>query len=167
MLFAVSLMVKVGIAGSLMSLGAIDFGLVVDGSVVVVENTLRRLAERRREVGVIQTVLEATVDVARPIAFGVGIIIAVYLPILTLQGVEGKLFTPMAATVVFALLGSLLLTFTVSPVLASLLFRRPVSAMTSSLCGGSSGCTRRSSIAPSASPRPSSPCQWARCSPLC
>ena len=123
MLFAVSMMVKLGIAGSLMSLGAIDFGLLVDGSVVVVENTLRRLAERRREVGVVQTVLEASAEVARPVLFGVGIIIVVYLPILTLQGIEGKLFTPMAATVVLALVGSLLLTFTVTPVLAALLLR--------------------------------------------
>ena len=127
MLFAVSLMVKLGIAGSLMSLGAIDFGLIVDGSVVIIENTLRRLAERRREVGLTRTVLEASSEVARPILFGVSIIIVVYLPILTLQGVEGKLFTPMAATVVLALLGALLLTFTVTPVLASLLLRGPVS----------------------------------------
>ena len=104
MLFAVSLMVKLGIAGSLMSLGAIDFGLIVDGSVVMVENTLRRLAERReREAVIVQTVLDACAEVARPILFGVGIIIVVYLPILTLQGIEGKLFTPMAVTVVLAL----------------------------------------------------------------
>ena len=127
MLFAVSLMVKLGIAGSLMSLGAIDFGLIVDGSVVIIENTLRRLAERRRQVGVVQTVLEASAEVARPILFGVGIIIVVYLPILTLQGIEGKLFTPMAATVVLALLGSLLLTFTVTPVLAAILLRGRIS----------------------------------------
>jgi heavy metal efflux system protein len=123
MLFAVSLMVKLGIAGSLMSLGAIDFGLLVDGPVVLVENTMRRLAERRREIGLAQTVLEASAEVARPILFGVGIIIVVYLPILTLQGIEGKLFTPMAATVVLALIGSLILTFTVTPVLAALILR--------------------------------------------
>jgi cobalt-zinc-cadmium resistance protein CzcA len=123
MLFAVSAMVKLGVAGSLMSLGAIDFGLIVDGSVVMVENTLRRLAERRREGGVTATVLEACAEVARPIIFGVGIIIVVYLPILSLQGIEGKLFTPMAITVVLALVGSLILTFTLTPVLSALFLR--------------------------------------------
>jgi cobalt-zinc-cadmium resistance protein CzcA len=123
MLFAVSLMVKMGIAGSLMSLGAIDFGLIVDGSVVMVENTLRRLAERTGTAGLAHTILESCAEVGRPILFGVGIIIVVYLPILTLQGIEGKLFTPMAATVVLALVGSLLLTFTLTPVLSALLLR--------------------------------------------
>ena len=123
MLFAVSLMVKFGIAGSLMSLGAIDFGLVVDGSVVMVENAIRRLAEQSKGGRLIHEVLEACSEVGRPIIFGVGIIIIVYLPILTLEGVEGKLFRPMALTVVFALIGSLLLTFTVTPVLMSLLLR--------------------------------------------
>jgi len=128
MLFAVSFMAKLGIAGSLMSLGAIDFGLVVDGSVVMVENTLRRLAERGQAAGrFLHTVVEACAEVGRPIVFGVGIIIVVYLPILTLQGVEGKLFTPMALTVVVALIGSLILTFTVTPVLASLLLRGRIS----------------------------------------
>ena len=123
MLFAVSLMLKFGIAGSLMSLGAIDFGLVVDGSVVMVENAIRRLAEQGRGGRLIHEVLEACSEVGRPIIFGVGIIIIVYLPILTLEGVEGKLFRPMALTVVFALIGSLLLTFTVTPVLMSLLLK--------------------------------------------
>ena len=120
MLFAVSMMVKAGIAGSLMSLGAIDFGLIVDGSVVMVENSMRHLAERKEEKGFLHTVLESCAEVARPILFGVGIIIVVYLPILALQGVEGKLFKPMAMTVVFALIGSLLLTFLLTPVLISL-----------------------------------------------
>lgn len=123
MLFAVSVMVKFGIAGSLMSLGAIDFGLIVDGSVVMVENAERRLAERHGEGGLIHTLLESLTEVSRPVLFGVGIIIIVYLPILTLQGVEGKLFRPMALTVIFALIGSLLLTFTVTPVLMSFLLR--------------------------------------------
>ena len=128
MLFAVSFMVKLGIAGSLMSLGAIDFGLIVDGSVVMVENTLRRLAERGQKGGrLLHTIVEACAEVGRPIIFGVGIIIVVYLPILTLQGVEGKLFIPMAMTVVLALAGSLILTFTVTPVLSSLLLRGRIS----------------------------------------
>ncbi|MES2523218.1 MAG: CusA/CzcA family heavy metal efflux RND transporter [Gemmatimonadota bacterium] len=123
MLFAVSLMVKAGIAGSLMSLGAIDFGLVVDGSVVMVENSMRRLGHRKPGEGFFQTVLDACAEVGRPILFGVGIIIVVYLPILTLEGVEGKMFKPMALTVVFALVGSLLLTFLLTPVLISLFLR--------------------------------------------
>jgi cobalt-zinc-cadmium resistance protein CzcA len=128
MLFAVSFMVKLGIAGSLMSLGAIAFGLIVDGSVVMVENTLRRLAERRQRGGrLLPTIVDACAEVGRPIIFGVGIIIVVYLPILSLQSVEGKLFIPMALTVVLALAGSLLLTFTVTPVLSSLLLRGRIS----------------------------------------
>lgn len=123
MMFAVSLMVKVGIAGSLMSLGAIDFGLVVDGSVVMVENSMRRLGHRKEGESFFATVLDACAEVARPILFGVGIIIVVYLPILTLEGVEGKLFRPMALTVVFALIGSLILTFLLTPVLISLMLR--------------------------------------------
>ncbi|GLC28187.1 efflux RND transporter permease subunit [Roseisolibacter agri] len=123
MLFAVSAMVKAGIAGSLMSLGAIDFGLVVDGSVVMVENSMRRLGHRKEGESFLHTVLESCAEVARPILFGVGIIIVVYLPILTLEGVEGKMFKPMALTVVFALVGSLLLTFLLTPVLIALLLR--------------------------------------------
>ncbi len=126
MLFAVSLMVKVGIAGSLMSLGAIDFGLVVDGSVVMVENAMRHLGHRKEKQPLLATVLNACAEVARPILFGVGIIIVVYLPILTLQGIEGKMFRPMALTVVFALIGSLLLTFLLTPVLIALGMRKKV-----------------------------------------
>lgn len=126
MMFAVSMMVKAGIAGSLMSLGAIDFGLVVDGSVVMVENSMRRLGHRREGESFMNTVLEACAEVSRPILFGVGIIIVVYLPILTLEGVEGKLFRPMALTVVFALIGSLLLTFLLTPVLVSIFLKGKV-----------------------------------------
>lgn len=127
MLFAVTLMQKFGIAGSLMSLGAIDFGLIVDGSVVMVENSVRRLSQETGKEDCFERVAEACTEVGRPIIFGIGIIIIVYLPILTLEGVEGKLFRPMAITVVFALLGSLLLTFTVTPVLTSLLLRHKLS----------------------------------------
>jgi len=126
MMFAVSLMVKMGIAGSLMSLGAIDFGLVVDGSVVMVENSMRRLGHRKEGESFLATVLDACAEVGRPVLFGVGIIIVVYLPILTLEGVEGKMFRPMALTVVFALVGSLLITFLVTPVLVSSLLRGKV-----------------------------------------
>jgi cobalt-zinc-cadmium resistance protein CzcA len=132
MLIAFTAMVYAGLSGNLMSLGAIDFGLIVDGSVVMVENIVRHLAERRHTAADMsagelqQVILEAGREVLRPIFFAVGIIIIVYLPILTLQGVEGKMFRPMALTVVFALAGSLLLSFTLMPVLASLVLRRGV-----------------------------------------
>jgi cobalt-zinc-cadmium resistance protein CzcA len=127
MLFAFSAMLKAGIAGSLMSLGAIDFGLVVDGSVVMAENSMRHLAEHKGEKrGFLRTVLDSCAEVARPILFGVGIIIVVYLPILSLQGVEGKLFRPMALTVVFALVGSLILTFLLTPVLIAMFMKGKV-----------------------------------------
>jgi len=124
MLFAFTGMVEAGLSGNLMSLGAIDFGLIVDGSVVMIENIVRKLSEKRAS-GVSRDalVLEAGREVARPVFFAVSIIIIVYLPILTLQGVEGKMFRPMALTVIFALVGSLILALTLMPVLASLLFR--------------------------------------------
>jgi heavy metal efflux system protein len=124
MLFAFSAMWKAGIAGTLMSLGAIDFGLVVDSHVIVVENAERRLAEGRGRRSVIEVVRDAAVEVRKPTLFGELIILAVYLPVLTLGGVAGKMFRPMALTVVFALLGSLLLSLTVTPVLASLALGR-------------------------------------------
>jgi cobalt-zinc-cadmium resistance protein CzcA len=125
MLVAFTGMVQAGISGNLMSLGAIDFGLIVDGSVVMVENIVRRLAAAR---GLdshqrLQAVSEAAKEVGRPIVFAVGIILIVYLPILSLGGVEGKMFRPMAWTVVFAVAGSLLLALTLIPVLCALLFR--------------------------------------------
>ena len=122
MLGAFALMQVFGITGNLMSLGAIDFGLVVDGSVVVVEGVLAAMAARR------MTASEALVDEARlvgkPIAFGVFIVGLVYVPILLLEGVEGKMFRPMAFTVLFALGTALVLTFTWVPALASLLLRK-------------------------------------------
>ncbi|MEO6809582.1 MAG: CusA/CzcA family heavy metal efflux RND transporter [Isosphaeraceae bacterium] len=120
MLFAVTLMQKVGIAGSLMSLGAIDFGLVVDSSVVMVENCVRHLAHDRTDRSKLEIIRDAAVEVRKPTMFGELIIMIVYLPILTLQGIEGKLFRPMALTVVFALAGSMVLSLTLMPVLASL-----------------------------------------------
>ena len=104
-----------------MSLGAIDFGLMVDGSVVMVENIIRVLHQRRNEpeVSHLEKVRGAAHQVARPVLFGVGIIMIVYLPILGLRGVEGKMFRPMALTVVFALAGSLVCALTLMPVLAS------------------------------------------------
>ncbi len=119
MLFASNLMVRFGIAGSLMSLGAIDFGLVVDSSVIQIENVMRRLGDDRDKRSVLEIVRDAVVEVRKPTLFGECIIAIVYLPILTLEGIEGKLFRPMALTVIFALAGSMLLSLTLVPVLAS------------------------------------------------
>jgi cobalt-zinc-cadmium resistance protein CzcA len=106
-------------------LGAIDFGLIVDGSVVMIENIVRVLGERRGEdTPHLEKVRTAARQVARPVVFAVGIIMIVYLPILGLRGIEGKMFRPMALTVVFALAGSLACALTLMPVLASLLLRR-------------------------------------------
>lgn len=131
MLIAVIGMNRFGISGNLMSLGAIDFGLVVDGAVVMIENAVKRLSERRsakREIltrqEVRETVYASTKEVAKPTAYAVTIITVVYLPILALEGTEGKMFKPMAFTVVFALLGALALTMTLVPAIASLLLSR-------------------------------------------
>ncbi len=127
MLFAGNLMLQAGIAASLLSLGAIDFGIIVDGAVVMVENSIRRLGIEQHKLGRPsseqerkETLVSASLEVARPVAFGVGIIMIVFVPILTLEGVEGKLFRPMALTMMFALLGSLILSLTLVPVLASM-----------------------------------------------
>ncbi|CAB3802829.1 efflux RND transporter permease subunit [Paraburkholderia fynbosensis] len=125
MLAAAIAMYSAGMSGNLMSLGAIDFGLLVDGAVVMIENIVRRRAEAPAR-PMQAVVLEASREVARPVTFAVLIITAVYLPILSLQGVEGKMFRPMALTVVFALLASLVITLTVMPVLASFLLRGKV-----------------------------------------
>ncbi len=128
MLIAFTGMMSAGISGNLMSLGAIDFGLIVDGSVIMIENIIRKLAERKRENpgSPISTILEAGREVARPVFFAVAIISIVYLPILSLQGVEGKMFRPMALTVIFALVAALVLSLTLMPVLASFSFRKGV-----------------------------------------
>ncbi len=127
MLCAVTGMNQFGISGNLMSLGAIDFGLIVDGAVVMIENAVRRVSQAREHAGrklsraeVRHTVWESAQEVAKPTAFAVTIITVVYLPILALEGIEGKMFKPMAFTVVFALLGALVLTLTLIPALASL-----------------------------------------------
>ena len=124
MLFAFDLMVRAGVAGSLMSLGAIDFGLLVDSAVISVESSSRRLAEDRSERSRVDIVRDAVLEVRRPTMFGELIILVVYLPVLLLEGIEGKLFRPMALTVVFALAGSMLLSLTLIPVLSSLLLPR-------------------------------------------
>ena len=115
MLFAANCMLQAGIAGSLMSLGAIDFGLVVDSSVIQIENGMRHLEKSGNGRSRLNVVRDAAMEVRRPTMFGELIIVIVYLPILTLEGIEGKLFQPMALTVVFALLGSLILSLTLMP----------------------------------------------------
>ena len=124
MLFAFDQMLRFGIAGSLMSLGAIDFGLIVDSSVIMIENAERRLAEDKSDRSIIDVVREAAIEVRKPTMFGELIIMIVYLPILALEGVEGKLFRPMALTVIFALLGSMVMSLTLMPVLASFSLKR-------------------------------------------
>src|SRR4029077_14515148 len=121
------MMERVGTAGSPMSLGAIDFGLVVDSSVVMVENCVRHLAHDRSDRNRVEIVRDAAVEVRKPTMFGELIIMIVYLPVLTLQGVEGKLFRPMALTVIFALAGSMVMSLTLMPVLASLGLARKTS----------------------------------------
>src|SRR6185436_8000107 len=101
----------------------IDFGLVVDSSVIQIENVMRRLGAERGERSRLEIVRDAVVEVRKPTLFGELIIAIVYLPILTLEGIEGKLFRPMALTVIFALAGSLLLSLTLLPALTSLLLR--------------------------------------------
>ena len=116
-----------GVSGNLMSLGALDFGLIIDGAVVVVENVVRRLREtgaRGQEVaGVVRA---ATKQVARPVVFGTAIIMIVYIPVLSLQGIEGKMFRPMALTVLAALLAALVLALTLVPALATIAYRKGV-----------------------------------------
>jgi len=124
MLFAFDMMSRVGIAGSLMSLGAIDFGLAVDNAVIQVENAVRRLSAARESSSRLQVIRDAILEVRKPTLFGELILIIVYLPILTLQGVEGKLFRPMALTVVFVLTGSLILSFTILPAMIGTFLKR-------------------------------------------
>ncbi len=126
MLVAFIGMKAAGLTGDLMSLGALDFGLIVDGSVVMIENIVRVLHEQRndRDIPHLDKVRAAAHQVARPVVFAVGIIMIVYLPILGLRAVEGKMFRPMALTVVFALLGSLIAALTLMPVLASFFLKK-------------------------------------------
>lgn len=127
MLFAVVLMQHFGVSANLMSLGALDFGLIVDAAVIIVENCVRRLSEARRSLGRELTeserlagIRKATVEVRQASQFGELILIAAYLPVLALAGVEGRMFKPMALTVIFALVGALVLSATVLPALCGM-----------------------------------------------
>ena len=120
MLFATNMMYATGVTASLMSLGAIDFGLIVDSSVIMIENCMRRVSLNSSGRPHLDVIRDAAIEVRKPTMFGELIIGVVYVPILALQGTEGKLFRPMAMTVLFALVGSLILSLTLMPVLASL-----------------------------------------------
>ncbi len=119
MMMAFAGMRVLGISGNLMSLGALDFGLLVDSAVVLVENVLRRQAAEGGQADPVEAVPEAAAEVARPVIFSVGIIAMVYLPVLSLQNIEGKTFRPMALTVMLALISALLVTILVVPALAA------------------------------------------------
>lgn len=133
MLVTASGMLKMGISANLMSLGALDFGLIVDGAVIVTENCLRRLAERQQHEGRLlslqermQEVMEASREMIQPAVFGQAIIITVYLPLLTFAGVEGKMFEPMAMTVIIALIIAFILSLTFVPAMIALLIKNKV-----------------------------------------
>lgn len=132
LLWTFTLMKPLGISGNLMSLGALDFGIIVDGTVIVLDNCVRRLRQRFTELGreltadeIKELIYEATVEIRTAAGFGELIVIMVFLPLFGLTGVEGKMFTPMAATFTLAILGALLLSFTVAPALASLWLKSP------------------------------------------
>jgi cobalt-zinc-cadmium resistance protein CzcA len=130
MLMTATGMVQNRVSGNLMSLGAIDFGLIVDGAVIIVENCLRRLAESQHHKGRVLTLPErlhevsvATKEMIQPSFYGQAIIVTVYFPILALTGIEGKMFHPMALTVIFALVGAFILSLTFVPAMVAILIR--------------------------------------------
>jgi len=134
LLFAFVFMDLRGVPANLLSLGAIDFGIIVDGAVIMTENILRHLSERKvTGPRVLHEVQHAALEVARPLTFAVMIIMTVYVPILTFQRIEGRLFQPMAVTISLAVIGSLLLTLTLLPVLTTFFFRHPPSERESPL----------------------------------
>mgnify|MGYP000511513655 CR=1 FL=1 len=135
MLFAFNFMLRAGIAGTLMSLGAIDFGLIVDSSVIMVENSVKRLSENKGKASTEDVVREAAIEVRRPTMFGELIIMIVYLPILALEGIEGKLFRPMALTVIFALFGSMVLSLTLMPALCATFLPKTISDKENGIVG--------------------------------
>ncbi|MCX2977000.1 efflux RND transporter permease subunit [Candidatus Marimicrobium litorale] len=141
MLATITGMVQAGVSANLMSLGALDFGLIVDGTVIIVENCIRRLSQAQHNGQLplrerLQLVFEATNEVIRPSLFGVAIITVVYLPIFALTGVEGKMFHPMAATVVMALLAAMVLSLTVVPAAVAVFLTGRISEKESPLISG-------------------------------
>jgi cobalt-zinc-cadmium resistance protein CzcA len=148
MLMTITGMVQTKVSANLMSLGALDFGLLVDGAIIIVENCLRRLSQAGSTQHVLplkerlELVFAATREVIRPALFGVLIITAVYLPIFALEGVEGKMFHPMAITVVIALLSAMFLSITFVPAMIALLFKKPVTEKPSAIIRGASALYR-------------------------
>src|SRR5277367_4806698 len=127
LLFAATCLKLKGIPANLLSLGALDFGMVVDGAVVMVENIVRHVSHpENADKTPMERIREAAHEVQRPVFYAIAIIVTAYLPIFTLQAVEGRLFQPMAWTVAFALLGALLFSMLMAPVLSSVLFRAGV-----------------------------------------
>ncbi|MGK0305614.1 MAG: cobalt-zinc-cadmium resistance protein CzcA [Gammaproteobacteria bacterium] len=143
MLATITGMVQTGVSANLMSLGALDFGLIVDGAVIIVENCIRRLSEQQKRSGVImllkdrlELVYEATNEVIRPSLFGVLIITVVYIPLFSLSGVEGKMFHPMAATVIIALLAAMLFSITIVPAAVAMFLSGKISEKESPIIVG-------------------------------
>ncbi|MFT7307043.1 MAG: cobalt-zinc-cadmium resistance protein CzcA [Candidatus Azotimanducaceae bacterium] len=140
MLMTVTGMVQSKVSANLMSLGALDFGLIVDGAVIIVENCLRRLSQAGQSTMKLSErlsiVYEATHEVIRPALFGVFIITAVYIPIFALTGIEGKMFHPMAITIVIALVSSMILSVTFVPAAVAVLFNKPVEEKESPIVRG-------------------------------
>ncbi|MDO6695255.1 CusA/CzcA family heavy metal efflux RND transporter [Aliiglaciecola sp. 3_MG-2023] len=134
MLATITGMVNTGVSANLMSLGALDFGLIVDGAVIIVENCIRRLSESQKRTGTVlplkerlELVFQATNEVIRPSLFGVLIITVVYIPLFSLTGVEGKMFQPMAATVIMALIAAMLFSITIVPAAVAMFMAGKVS----------------------------------------
>ncbi|CAA0119438.1 efflux RND transporter permease subunit [Zhongshania aliphaticivorans] len=132
MLMTITGMVKTGVSANLMSLGALDFGLIVDGAVIIVENAIRRLSQAQQSGQLVlrerlNVVYDATAEVIRPSLFGVAIITVVYIPIFSLSGVEGKMFHPMAATVVMALISAMILSLTIVPAAVAVFLKGNIS----------------------------------------
>ena len=131
MLMTISGMVQTKVSANLMSLGALDFGLIIDGTVIIMDNCLRRLGQVNTDRSLsleerLSIVSKATLEVIRPALFGVFIITAVYIPILALTGIEGKMFHPMAITVIIALVSGMILSVTFAPACIALVFTKPV-----------------------------------------
>jgi cobalt-zinc-cadmium resistance protein CzcA len=143
MLATITGMVQTGVSANLMSLGALDFGLIVDGAVIIVENCIRRLSEQQKRMGVIlplkdrlELVFQATNEVIRPSLFGVLIITVVYIPLFSLTGVEGKMFHPMAATVIIALIAAMIFSITIVPATVAMFLSGKISEKESPIIVG-------------------------------
>ena len=143
LLFAFSLMVLTGRSANLISIGAIDFGILVDAAVIVLENIYRRFQAATSNTSTLELVAEATAEAVRPVIFSVLVIVVALIPLFTMQGVPGKIFAPMSETYVFALAGALLFAVLLAPILASFLRPEKVRAHHTVLVNGSANATPR------------------------